>query len=261
MSDPVRLYTFSLSHFSEKTRWMLDATGTDYREIILTPFLHVPRALWLSGRRATTVPILRADGATIQGSARILQWLAANRTPCRLLPEQAQARAKILDIEKRFDRIGAHVVRYAYSESLNDNDGIARFWTLASGPLSTAVVRGCFPLCRMVLRRARTITPVNVERARHAIGEALDWLEAEVADGRNHLLTPTLSAADITVCALLAPLACPDQHPVYGREDYRTLMQAQLVPWGARPGLEWVRKVYREERGFGAARIDAPGHK
>ncbi|MGB6308846.1 MAG: glutathione S-transferase N-terminal domain-containing protein [Steroidobacteraceae bacterium] len=254
MSEPVRLYTFSLSHFSEKTRWMLDATATDYREVTLTPFLHVPRALWLSGGRATTVPILRADGVNIQGSARILQWLATNRRPCRLLPQDTQVHAGILDIERRFDRIGAYVIRYAYSESLNDRRGIARFWTLTSGPLSAAVVHGCFPVFRTVLRRARAITPANVEKSRHAIGEALDWLEAQIADGRDHLLTSALSAADITVCALLAPLACPDQHPVYGREDYRSLLRAQLAPWSARPALAWVRKIYREEREFGAAR-------
>ena len=84
--------------------------------------------------------------------------------------------------------------------------------------------------------------------------EALDWLEADIADGRKHLLGAALSAADIAVCALLAPLACPDQHPVYSREDYRTLMRTQLAPWSPRPGLAWVRETYRQKRTFGAAR-------
>jgi glutathione S-transferase len=255
MRNSVRLYTFSLSHFSEKVRWMLDASGTAYREIILTPFLHIPRTLLLSGARATTVPILQADGVCIQGSARILGWLADTRAPFPLLPEEPQARARTLDIEKRFDRVGTHVIRYVYSDALNGR-AIARLWTLGSGPLPSAVVQLGFPLMRVLTRRAFAITPANVEKSRHALAAALDWLDTEIADGRPNLVGSDLSAADITVCALLAPLACPDEHPVYSRDDYRTAMRAQLEPWSARPGLAWVRASYRRQRIFGAARID-----
>jgi len=255
MLDGVRLYTFSLSHFSEKIRWMLDASGTRYREIALTPFLHIPRTLLLSGMRSTTVPILRADGVCIQGSARILEWLAEQRAPFPLLPQEPQARARTLEIEKRFDRVGTHVIRYVYSEALNGRE-IARLWTLDSSALPAAAVQLAFPLMRVLTRRAFAITPANVEKSRLALAAALDWLDAEIADGRRNLLGSQLSAADITVCALLAPLACPDEHPAYRREDYRSATRAQLSVWSARPGLAWVRESYRQQRVFGSARID-----
>jgi glutathione S-transferase len=255
VAEPFQLYTFSLSHFSEKVRWMLDASLTPYRETALTPVLHIPRALILGGGRATTVPILKTDRAHIQGSALILQWLAANRAPFPLLPQMPEARAAILDIEGRFDRIGMHVIRYAYSESLNDRNGIARLWTLASAPLASALIRYAFPLLRSVTRRAFSITPANVEKSRQAIDQALSWLEEQIADGRQHLVGAALSAADITVCALLAPLACPSEHPVYSREDYRALMRDQTEPWSTRSGVEWVRETYRKERAFGASRV------
>ena len=52
----LELYTFRVSHFSEKARWMLDAAGLEYREVAWTPFFQVLPAL-RRGNRATTVPI------------------------------------------------------------------------------------------------------------------------------------------------------------------------------------------------------------
>jgi glutathione S-transferase len=252
----VQLYTFILSHYSEKVRWLLDASQTVYRETALTPFLHIPRTLWLGGGRATSVPILKVGRTNIQGSGRILKWLAANRAPCRLLPEEADARAKILDIEKRFDHVGRHVIRYVYSDALNDRSGVPRLWTAASGPLPRALVRTSFPLLRRVTRRAFAITTVNAEASREAIGSVLLWLEEQIADGRRHLVGSELSAADIGACAILAPLACPAEHPIYSRDDYRVLMRRQVEPFSSRPALQWVRETYRREREFGSSRIN-----
>jgi glutathione S-transferase len=121
--------------------------------------------------------------------------------------------------------------------------------------LASALIRYAFPLLRSVTRRAFSITPANVEKSRQAIDQALSWLEEQIADGRQHLVGAALSAADITVCALLAPLACPSEHPVYSREDYRALMRDQTEPWSTRSGVEWVRETYRKERAFGASRV------
>ena len=58
--------------------------------------------------------------------------------------------------------------------------------------------------------------------------------------------------ADITAAALLSPLACPEEHPIYSRRDYRKQMAPVLAPWRDRPGLAWVRETYRL-RGVGLA--------
>lgn len=261
MSKPLRLYTFALSHFSEKIRWLLDASGTPYREEMLTPFLHLPRTLLLSGGRGTTVPVIEADGVRIQDSARILQWLAARQAPFALLPEEPGMRSSILEIEKRFGRVGTHIIRFTYSYALDEGIVVPRLWTLESGPLTAALVQRSFPLMRAVAKRAFAITPPNAEKSRHVIEESLDWLDAQLADSRKYLVGSSLTAADICACALLAPLACPDQHPVYSREDYRAMVRPQIEAWSTRPSLAWVRELYRRERNFAAARIGETGRE
>ena len=55
--------------------------------------------------------------------------------------------------------------------------------------------------------------------------------------------------ADITAASLLAPLACPAQHPVYGERAYQEGMRAALQEWEGRPGIAWVRRLYATRRG------------
>src|SRR6187397_2171959 len=82
---PPRLYTFTLSHFSEKVRWALEESGVAFTEVPWTPVFHVPGAVRRGGR--TTVPILEVGDRRVQDSTRILRWLVeAGRSP-GLLPE------------------------------------------------------------------------------------------------------------------------------------------------------------------------------
>lgn len=72
-----------------------------------------------------------------------------------------------------------------------------------------------------------------------------------MADGRRYLVGDQLSLADITAASLLAPIACPAEHPVYGDAAYQAGMAATLAPWQARPGMVWVRELYRQQRHTG----------
>jgi hypothetical protein len=59
-----------------------------------------------------------------------------------------------------------------------------------------------------------------------------------------------------TAAPLPAPLACPEEPPNYSRRDYRTNWASVPAPWRARPGLAWVRELYRG-RGLAAAQPPA----
>jgi hypothetical protein len=56
----LKLYTFNISHFSEKARWALDYEGIAYEERVLLPGPHqlVTRRI----ARRTHVPVLEHDG-------------------------------------------------------------------------------------------------------------------------------------------------------------------------------------------------------
>lgn len=243
----LRLYTFSISHFSEKIRWALDASRLDYEETRWTPFFHVVPAL-RKGKLGTTVPILQSGCTCIQDSTRILRWLEENQPGFTLIPQEPALRTEAMAIEERFDRVGTHVIRYAYSNALRDADTIVALWSLDARPYQARIIGSLFPLLRMAFRQMFRIRPENVARSKQAIAEGLDWLDAHLADGRRFLVGDRLSVADITAAALLAPLFGPDEHPAYSRPDFRAGMAPLIEEWNGRPAAKWVREMYRRHR-------------
>lgn len=240
----LELFTFRLSHFSEKARWLLDASGTAYRETCWTPLFHLGPAL-LRGRAATTVPILKHRGGYVQDSTRILLWLDANMPGFRLLPRDAAQRAEVLEIEARFDRVGSHVLRYVYGQMMDDAALVTSLWAPDSSALQRRFIATTFPLLRAMFRRRFDLRPARVAQSRQVIEEGFAFLDAQLADGREYLVGDTLSAADITACALLAPLIGPDEHAMYSRSDVRERLAPQLGDWLSRPATAWVRRRYR----------------
>jgi glutathione S-transferase len=245
--DLLRLYTFSLSHFSEKIRWTLSASDIAFEEVPWTPFFHVPSALRRGGK--TTVPILETTGMTVQDSTRILLWLEQNRAPFSLLPTHPPERDAALAVEARFDHAGSHVVRYAYSTVLDDVESVVRFWTVDASPRQARVIRRWFPVLRWVFRRKLRMSAASVAQSREAIASSVEWLESQGVADRPYLIGDRLTIADLTAAALLAPLACPDEHPIYGSARYRAGIEPLVRSWQDGPAFAWVRQMYRLHRG------------
>lgn len=242
------LYTFAMSHYSEKIRWTLDSSSIPYREVCMTPVFHMLPALRMGGRGQTTLPILRSPKRAIQDSPRILDWLVDNYGPLSVLPtpQLAQIRA----VEQRFDAIGKDVARFLYAHSFGESDDyILKLWTDFASPHQAAFIRAAYPVIRWGFKRKLHINASRAEIAKQRITEAIDWLEAELADGRRYLVNNRFSAADITAAALLAPLACPSEHPVYGKPEFALGMHAATKPWRHRMALTWVRQIYESHRG------------
>ncbi len=241
------LYTIGVSHFSEKIRWLLDHEQIPYTELPLTPAFHVRPMLKKGGRRKTTVPLLEIDGTAIQNSADIAAHLAQVRAPLKSVPpSQAEA---IRSIERRFDEIGRPLAGYLYSSSFGFRKEILRIWTQFASPWQAFVLRLAFPLIRKSLSRKLRINPVDLPKSAQAVGDAIAWLESELADGRRYLVGNRLSYADIAAASILAPLACPAEHPIYGRADFQRTLASAAEPWRQSPALQWVREVYRQHRG------------
>lgn len=247
MNQPLILHTFSVSHFSEKARWALDACAVAYREQPWVPFFHILPAL-AKGRSATTVPVLKTPEGYLQDSTRILRWLEKQGGLAALLPAGEAALAQAWTLEDQYDRIGAHVIRYAYSSTIGDAESVLPLWTIDATPLQARLLRISFPLLSRGFRRLLQIRPAEVARSRQRIDQALGEIEARLAQGHRYLAGDAFSIADLTAAALLAPLACPDQHPVYSRADFKRGVAPLLAGWQDRAGLNWVRTIYRQHR-------------
>lgn len=243
-----KLYTFAMSHYSEKIRWTLDYTGLDYQEVRMAPVFHIAPALAMGKRGKTTLPILQTPQATIQDSARILLWLEKEQAPLALIP-QASSQA-IHAVEKRFDAIGKDVARFLYMNSFGTGDAhIIKLWTDDATPVKAAIIRAAYPFIRWAFKRKLNINPASTARAQQRITEVIDWLEGQLQNGNTYLVGQQFSAADITAASLLAPIACPSQHPVYSDPAYQRTMAGATEPWRDRPALKWVRNMYELHRG------------
>ncbi len=245
--QPLKLYTFAISHFSEKIRWALDAARVPYEEVVWTPAFHLPRTRFKKLPR-TSVPIVETADECVQDSTAILQWLEQKRAPFALVPTDPAERREVYAIEERFDHVGENVLRYAYGTALQVPGAVPEMWTVKAGPLARFVLPRIFPAVEPRLRKQFKIFPEPVEQAGKLIAENLAWLDERLADGRRYLVGGRLTAADITAAALLAPLACPDEHPIYSMTRYRDVVAPCVSPFAAPRTFAWVRELYKRDR-------------
>jgi glutathione S-transferase len=242
------LYTFAMSHYSEKVRWTLDHARLPYREVRMAPVFHMAPALGMGKRGQTTLPILKTPEATIQDSSRILRWLEQQKQPLALIPQALSV--EVHAVEQRFDAIGKDVARFLYASSFGSGDKhIKKLWTDDATPVQAAIIRAFYPVIRWGFKRKIGITNANTVRAQQRITEVVNWLEGQLSDGRAYLVGGQFTAADITAASLLAPIACPSQHPVYSDPAYQRIMVGAIAPWRDRPALQWVRNMYEQHRG------------
>ena len=128
----LRLYTFNLSHFSEKARWTLDYEGISYEERVLLPGPHqlVTRRI----ARRTHVPVLEHDGEYVQGSSAIIDYVADRLGGTKLTAIDPTERAKALELEKTLDQaFGRGVQQVLYSALLKDQRTVVDLWSFG-GP-------------------------------------------------------------------------------------------------------------------------------
>lgn len=258
MPQALTLYTFAMSHYSEKIRWLLDHARIPYREQCLTPVFHMLPALRMGKRGQTTLPVLRTPTEAVQDSPRIVTWLGQHCGPLDVLPIQHEQAVRA--VEGRFDAIGKDVARFLYANSFGvADDHIVKLWTDHATPAQARFVRLGYPLIRWGFRRKLHINARRAALARQRITEVMDWLEQQLDGRKLYLVGDTFTVADITAASLLAPIACPLQHPVYGDLAYRTGMAAAIEPWRNRAALQWVRKMYDAHRGDWRGGVFAPG--
>lgn len=259
------LFTINMSHYSEKIRWLLDYEEIPYQEIALTPALHT-LPMWLKGRRAqTTVPLLQSGKTCIQDSPRIVNWLAGHHSPLDSMPSEKQQ--EILAIQQRFDAIGKPVARYLYLPGFAHDALIRTIWTQFAKPWERRFITLAYPLIKPAFRIKLRIYPRAVTQAEQLIDAEIRWLEQrlqqlELEQGEQerkfrYLVGDAFSFADIAAASILAPLACPREHPIYGEAEFRAKMAGPAQQWADSPALQWVRDIYAEHRGKVWAKLPA----
>lgn len=239
----LRLFTFLISHFSEKARWALDLNGLKYEERRLLPVAHVPVIRWRAPK--TTVPVLEHEGTVIQGSGAILDYAEERLGATKLASSNPRAR----EIEAMADKaFGRGVQRIFYAALLEvSNKHVLDMWS-QKGPWWARVFYGLtFPLAKPRLAALYDTRPESVTAAKDAFRRGYDELDA-VLEKQPYLLGDTLTRADVTVAALLAPICKPPEHPFEWPTETPEGLKPFLEELKDRPTSRFVSRMYREHR-------------
>ena len=212
------------------------------------PGLHRKVAAKL-GAAASSVPFLATEEGTISGSTPIMDWSEANRAPGA--PGLAGCDpAEVAAVEDRLDAVaGVHVRRFYYSTALFDDPSAVRPIFMAGLPLAQKLaLRLAWGKIVSLMIKGMDLGPIQGNQSRLKVELELDWLDGLLSDGRRYLVGDRFSRADLTAASLLSALVAPAQHPTYARLHVPPGLSPVLSEWRRRPIVQWVTRLYAEER-------------
>jgi glutathione S-transferase len=244
--SPIELHQFSHSHYNEKVRWTLDYKDLPHVRICYIPGPHAPQIRSMTGQ--TETPVLRVDGTTAHGSARIIDLLEQRFPSPPLYPSDPALRDEALAIQARLDaELGVEVRLAVFETTLDSPSFVAATFASEKAPWKRKLYETTFPLTRVVLRKVMDITPENGRRARERVAVLLDYL-AEKSAGTGYLVGDGFTVADLTGAALLGPVALVE-HPDMRQAEPRPARFSQLcAEWAEHPGMRWAKSIWQKHR-------------
>jgi glutathione S-transferase len=241
------LWQLRISHYNEKVRWALDYKRIPHLRRSLLPGPHSRKAKALTGDCVTT-PVLTLDGRSIGDSTRIIAALEDRWPKPPLYPRDEAERRRALELEDFFDEeLGPHIRRATYQELIDHPDKLVPLMADGQPWLVQKLVRGTFPALRAGMRRTLEITPAAAAASRQKTVAAIDRLEDEIGPS-GYLVGDRFTVADLTVAALLYPVARPPEFPYPLIADPPASALEFLDPLAERPGGQWVAEMYRRHR-------------
>ena len=238
------LYQFPISHFCEKIRWALDYKGLDYKSKNMLPGQHVKFTKKVAP--GTSVPVLKHNDRYIQGSSKIITYLDDQFPNKKLTPVSPQASQASIEWERYLDmEFGIHVRRYVYHTLLKHRSPVIGF--LASGGPFWAkpILWFKFPQLVKGMRKFMDINDTTAEQSRQHIKKALQRINDTVAKN-DFLAGDYFSRADLTACALLAPLFMPPQYGLVWPKKLPEPLQSEIDEM--LPQMQWAKNVYSKYR-------------
>jgi glutathione S-transferase len=244
-----RLISFTFSHFCEKARWALDRLGIDYEEELWPLGLHIKLSRQL-GAPQSTVPILIDGESILQGSREILDWAEHHRPGPGPNPEDAAHTQEIRAIEARADSvIAVEVRRLLFSQTLTQHPNT--ILEMMYGDLDDRQKKVGYALWPRVLpAMIQTLDagPEAAPAARAKLDAELDWLDATLADGRQHLIGDCFTRADLTVASLLSPFSRRAIEHMNRGISLPPEIERDIERMEKRPAMQWVAGIYRDFR-------------
>lgn len=242
MTSP-RLITIPISHYCERARWALTYAGVAFEEDRHLQRFHRKA---LAPYSLKQVPVLVDGDEVVSDSAAILRYVSA-RVPS-LYPEAHRAQVEAWERQVE-DEFGVEVRRFAYAELLPHpaflhryNNNGAPFWQRVS-------FRMMYPFVASRVAAYLKVTEEKVQEGLALIDSVLDAVEEQL-DGREYLVGTDFTAADLTFCALAAPLVFPRDYgvPLPTPEASPASLRAKVEGYRAREAGQYVLRTYERHR-------------
>lgn len=243
------LLHLAMSHYNEKARWALDYKRIDHTRRAVIPGVHVAIAMRVGGD--TTFPVMVAGDRVYRDSAEIIAGLEALKPDPPLFPADLEDKRRALLIQKEFDDIYAPAVRsLAYQSLLQNREAFARFLSFGGPPLRRSILRVTFKPLGAAIRQAHSVPHPDDPRPLETVERGLTRLDELLSESTtSYLVGDDFTVADLSVCALLAPGACPDLIPGGGLPPWPEPLAKTFAELESRhPSIGWVRATYRSHR-------------
>jgi glutathione S-transferase len=244
----VVLWHIEVSHYNEKARWALDYKAVPHELRVPMPGLHGMTALRVTRGKWRRLPVIEIDGRRIGDSTAIIAALEEYAPDPPLYPAGDADRRRALALEDWFDEnLGPELRRFTWHHTLSDTDVVARTLFQEPGTRRERFLRATAPVARVAVRADYTVNARTAAVARDRVVEAMDKLEAELGDS-GYLAGDRFSVADLTAAALFTPLLAPPERP-YAPTVRVPAVQELRNELMARPGGEWIERMYSLHRG------------
>ncbi|MGK0361136.1 MAG: glutathione S-transferase [Bradymonadia bacterium] len=199
------LHQFSISHFCEKARWALGHAGVKYELRNHVPGLHSRTTKRLGER--SWVPVLETADGAIQGSSAIVDYAVAHGgsdlNPADL--DAMRVEEAWVDLE-----LGEMIRSVIYRELIEQPSVLTGMWSQDGPWWSRGLLRIAYPVVRKAIKKQYVNKPRLLDSAAR-LEAAIRTLDARYAQGP-YLVEGRFTRLDLTVAALLAPLARPPEH-------------------------------------------------
>jgi glutathione S-transferase len=250
--EPARLITIPFSHYCEKARWMLDASGVPYREEPHAPIVHRRATRAVGGK---SVPILVHGAEVLRDSSTIALHVDALAPPeRRLVPSDVDDRSRVLAIEDELDEtlgVDARLLGYWYMLRSDEpaRAAVGRLLRIRS-PLVRSLVT---PVFRSFMFRFYDVSARTAQLAEARVRATFARL-GKAIESEGYLVARRFTLADVTFAALSAPLLSPPEHPVTGRFVGTPIPEliAFRAELAATPAGHHALRLYREHRSSAA---------
>jgi len=203
----IKLYQFPVSHYCEKIRWALDYKKLPFQKVNLIPGTHVARIQALASK--SEVPVIDDNGRIVQGSDAIIDYLDEKYPERPLTPVDPVLADQARQWEERFDKIGGTGVRtFVYHYLLPQPSIIVPLLTVKQSPVVKLMFYLGYRKLSKTMRKWMDINQISAHKAMNDMDKLLSELRQSYMNSR-YLVGNEFSRADLTACALFAPLFQP----------------------------------------------------